>query len=132
MNEGENRRVIYLIILAAYSIFSVILCIKALVMHWDFWPIIILFIALVVSWVLHITEKVSRTLRLWIVFLMSMLGFFYYGIHTSTFFDMAPTIIVLILVFSITEKKYFVYLTMITFYLTMAYDAVLLLRGKVY
>lgn len=132
MNEGENRRVIYLIILAAYSIFSVILCIKALVMHWDFWPIIILFIALVVSWVLHITEKVSRTLRLWIVFLMSMLGFFYYGIHTSTFFDMAPTIIVLILVFSITEKKYFVYLTMITFYLTMAYDAVLLLMGKVY
>ncbi len=74
------------------------------------------------SWVLHITEAVTPELRIWIYFTIAMLAFFFYGIHESSLFDLAPVMIIVILIMSGTEKHIFVRLCAIMYFFTMTYS----------
>lgn len=128
MTEYENKRSGHLRILICYTIIESALIIESLLLGWDLTAVLLLFLGLVVSWALHITEILTPDLRLWLYFVLAMLAFFYYGMHETSIYDLAPVMIVIILLMSGTEKHIFVRLCTITYFFTMIY-ALLFIAG---
>ena len=48
-----------LTILLSLSVFSVILAAEAVLMSWELWPLIPILIGLVVSWMMHIQQRLT-------------------------------------------------------------------------
>lgn len=56
---------------------------------------------------------------------------FFYGIHKTSVFDLAPLMILIMILFSITEKTSIIRLCVITYYLTMCYDFIFVLNHAI-
>ncbi len=130
MYEQERQRLSHLTILLCYTVFTIALTFETLVMDWDMGAVVLLNLALIVSWIIHITEKLPNTIRLWLYFLLSMLGFFYYGVHETSLFDLAPVIIVAMSIYSMLEMPSIINCCMGTYYLIICYDFVFVLDGN--
>ena len=122
MYEREKQRTTHLIILLAYTILTIALIGESLLMGWELGAVVLLMLALAASWVIHIIEPIPESSRLWLYFILTMLSFFFYGIHETSIFDMAPLIIVIIMIYSVTEKYLMIRLCIVTYFLTMCYD----------
>lgn len=130
MYEQEKRRTMHLLLLLVYTFFSIALVGESLLMNWEKGAIVLLVLAMAVSWFLHVTEIVPETIRLWIYFILMMLSIFFYGIHETSVFDLAVLVLVVIILFSFTEQFQFVRICMVTYYLTMLYDFIFVVNGK--
>ena len=131
MYEQEKQRATHLMILLVFTVATIVLTGEALLLGWDMGAIVLFFIGLVSCWVLHITEKIPESARLWIYFLLTMLEFFFYGIHETSIYDMAPVMIVIILMYSETERYSIIRLCVATYFLTMVYDFVFVFGGLI-
>lgn len=124
MYEQEKQRVTHLIILLCYTIFTVILTGESILLGWDMEAVMLLLAGLAASWVLHITEKISETVRQWVYVILTMLTFFFYGSHDTSIYDLAPVMIVLIIMYISTEMYSVINLCMAAYFFTMFYDFV--------
>ena len=127
MKEQEKQRATHLMILFVYTIATIMLTGEALLLGWDRGAVVLLIIGLIASWVMHITSNVPDTIRLWLYLILTMLEFFYYGIHETSIYDLAPVMIVIILMYSATEMYSIIRLCVATYFLTMGYDLLFLL-----
>ncbi len=127
-NKKQDRVELYessqLLILIGYSIFAVMLIAGSIVMHWEIWGIILVAIALIAVWFMHITEVSTTYSRTWFYAIITMLTFFFYGVHISSTFDIAIVMAAIILIFARTGIKKIINFGLVTFYVTMAYDVV--------
>ncbi len=119
-NETVNKT--HLTILVVYTIFSVILIVESWILQWETWPSVLMVIGIIASWSLYFTQKIPENNRLWIYVILMMITFFFYGIHESVLYDLAPGMAVMILIFSMTNVEGFVNLSLATFYITMLYN----------
>lgn len=131
MYDQEKQRATHLLILLVYTIFTIVLTGEALLLGWEKGAIVLLMLALVASWVLHITEKIPESIRLWLYFVLTMLAYFFYGIHETSIYDLAPVMIVVIILYSATESYTVIRLCVATYFLTMCYDLVFVLEGDI-
>ena len=127
MYEKEKVREAHLIVLIVCTIMIVALTGEAYLLGWETGAIVLLLLGLAASWFIHIKEKASETVRLWLYFILSMLAVFFYGSHETSIFDLAPLMLVIILLFSVVEKYSIIRLCVITYFLTMGYDFVFVL-----
>ncbi len=121
MAENENKRLGYLRILVCCTIMESALILESLLLGWEMSAVILLLVGVAASWLLHITEKLTPDLSIWLYFVLAMLSFFYYGMHETSIYDLAPVMIVVILLMSGTEKHIFVRLCTFTYFFTMIY-----------
>ena len=128
MYEKEKQRENHLIVLLVYTFFSLILTGESLLLGWEVGAIVLLLTALIGSWVIYITDMVSGGMRLWLYFALTMISCFFYGIHQTSVFDLAPLMILIMILFSVTEKSSIIRLCVITYYLTMCYDFIFVLK----
>lgn len=131
MYEKEKQREHHLIVLLVYTFFSLILTGESLLLGWEVGAIVLLLTALIGSWVIYITDMVSGGMRLWLYFALTMISCFFYGIHKTSVFDLAPLMILIMILFSITEKTSIIRLCVITYYLTMCYDFIFVLNHAI-
>ena len=131
MYEQEKQRATHLIILLVYTIATIVLVAESLLLGWETGAIVLLIIGLVSSWVIHITDKIPESIRLWLYVVLTMLSFFFYGIHETSIYDMAPVMIVAIIMYSVTEMYSIIRLCIATYFLTMGYDFVFVLGGTI-
>ena len=131
MYEKEKQRENHLIVLLVYTFFSLILTGESLLLGWEVGAIVLLLTALIGSWVIYITDMVSGGMRLWLYFALTMISCFFYGIHKTSVFDLAPLMILIMILFSITEKTSIIRLCVITYYLTMCYDFIFVLNHAI-
>lgn len=131
MHDQENRRMVHLAILLGCTVFIIVLAGESILLGWELGAVIPLLMGLAASWVLHATEKVPEQVRLWLYLTLAMLAFFFYGIHETSFYDMAPVMIFLILVYSSAEIHAIVDICMITYFFTAGYDLVLVFHWGV-
>ena len=131
MYEKEKQRENHLIVLLVYTFFSLILMGESLLLGWEVGAIVLLLTALIGSWVIYITDMVSGGMRLWLYFALTMISCFFYGIHQTSVFDLAPLMILIMILFSITEKSSIIRLCVITYYLTMCYDFIFVLNHAI-
>ena len=121
MYEQEKKRSIHLMILVCNTLFTVALLFGAFFFQLEMWTAVIFTIGLVVSWMLHITERTPESVRLWFYIITALLAFSYYGVYELGLFDLAPLAIMLIFICTVTEERVFVRLCAITYCPTMLY-----------
>ncbi|MGN1146978.1 MAG: response regulator [Lachnospiraceae bacterium] len=131
MYEQEKQRATHLMILLCYTFFTILLIGESLLLGWETGAIVLLLLGLVASWIIHITEKLPEAFSLWLYFILTMLSVFFYGIHETSIFDLAPLMIVIIIMYSATEMNSIINLCIVTYYLTMCYDFFVVLGASV-
>ncbi|MCH5268846.1 MAG: response regulator [Lachnospiraceae bacterium] len=124
MYEQEKQRQTHLMILLCYTIYTLALIPHSVFNGWDTGAVALIILGLIGSWVMHITEKMPMATRLWLYITLMMLTFFFYGIHETSIFNLAPVMTALIIVYSPTNDCRFVRVCAISYYLTVFYDLV--------
>lgn len=122
MNNQEKQRAAHLLILFCYTILSCVLIGESLLLGWEKWAVVLLPIGVIAGWTLHIRDRLPMAVRLDIYTVLMMLVYFFYGIHETSMFDLAPVMITVMVLYSSTEKYSTIKICMFTYYLTMAYD----------
>lgn len=122
MNDQEKQRAAHLLLLLCYTILSCALIGESLLMGWETWAVVLLPVGVIAGWTLHIRNRLPMAVRLDIYTVMMMLVYFFYGIHETSMFDLAPLMITVMVLYSSTEKYGTIKICMFTYYLTMAYD----------
>ncbi|MGN0142355.1 MAG: hybrid sensor histidine kinase/response regulator, partial [Roseburia sp.] len=122
--EQERQRATHLMILLVYTIATIVLTGESFLLGWETGAIVLLIIGLAASWVIHITGRIPESIRIWLYFILTMLAFFFYGIHETSIYDLAPVMVLIILMYSATEMYSIVRLCVATYFLTMGYDFV--------
>ncbi len=131
MYEQEKQRVTHLMILLCCTIFTIVLTGESILLGWETGAVVLLLLGIAASWVLHVTEKLSGSIRIWFYFIVTMLEIFFYGIHESSMYDLAPLVVFLILMYSATEMCMLINFCMITYYFIMCYDFLFVVGGSV-
>ncbi len=127
MNKAEKKTPealagTHLVILICYSILVAFLLSGSLLMGWEIWVLPLLVAGVAFSWGLHLTERIPASQRLWIYSILIQISFFFYGIHATSVFDIAPISVLFILMFSMTFSRGLINLCMASYYLTASYD----------
>ena len=103
MYEQEKQRSTHLLILIVCTVLILALTGEAILLGWEIGAVVLLLLGLTVCWVFHIIEKMPESSRLWQYFILSMLAFFFYGIHETSVYDLAPLMIVIIILYLMTK-----------------------------
>lgn len=127
MNDQEKQRAVHLLILTYYTILSCALIAESLLMGWERWALLLLPVGVIAGWALHIRNRMPLDVRLDLYMVLTMVVFFFYGIHETSVFDLAPLIIMVMILYSSTEKYRTIKICMFTYYITVAYDMVFVL-----
>ncbi len=130
MYNQEKERLAHLTILLCYTIFVGVLTVESFLMNWDMSAILLLLMGVGISWVLHITGQLSAEIRLWLYFVLSMLTFFFYGVHETSMYDLAPVMVLVIIMYSVTENINITKCCVLTYYIIMVYDLLFVCRGS--
>ena len=130
MNDQEKQRSTHLLLLLYYTILSLGLIGESLLMGWERWAVVLLPVGVIICWTMHIRNRMSPAIRLDIYSALMMLVFFFYGIHETSMFDLAPLIILVMVLYSFTERYGTIKLCMITYYGTIAYDLLFVVESS--
>ncbi|MCI6243859.1 MAG: hypothetical protein PUF81_00775 [Lachnospiraceae bacterium] len=108
MHEQEKHREalreVQLVILVVYTIMIFVLTGEAILLGWDKSAIVLLALGIAAGWYFYFTEKIPESTRLWMYFILTMLAFFFYGVHETSVYDLAPVMTLIIIMYSATEK----------------------------
>ena len=110
-----------MMMILSYTIFSLILIGEIFVMNWEKWAIFLIAGGVIVSWYMHIKQIGQDSLRPWIISILMMATFFFYGSHTTSTYDLAIVISVVMLLYTMTGIPSLVTLCQVSYYLTMTY-----------
>ncbi|MCH5344401.1 MAG: response regulator, partial [Acetatifactor sp.] len=127
MYEQEKQRSTHFMILLCNTIFMITLTGDAIFLGWEAGAVVLLILGLIASWSMHIIEKIPEAVRLWLYTVLTMLAFFFFGIHETSIYEMAPIMAMVIFMYTVAEDYNLVRFCAITYYLTMCYNFVFLL-----
>ncbi len=131
--ENESKELFQgttIIILVCYTVFFLALFMESFLLKWEKWPLILITAGVVISWILHIRESGTLRQRFWIYALFMMATFFYYGIHSTSTFDLAIVIAAIIFLLTVTCMSELVVLCQITYYFTMLYSTIQMIMAS--
>ena len=100
MNQRNNEKFIVFVA----TIASVGLIIENILMGWEFWVPVTVLIGMVALWFVSLSEKIDYGIRKLFYFGVAALLLFYHGIHTSSFFDIALTVALVMATYSIFDS----------------------------
>ena len=129
MYDQERQKPVQLMILFGDSIFMIALIIGSILFGWETGAVVLLFLGLAACWGIHIVRTDFKFVRLWLYTVVTMLAFFYYGIHEVSVYNLAPLSVIFILLYTVTEEYKFVRFCAICYFLTMCYDFFVLPAG---
>ena len=129
-NDKDLFQSSHLTILISYTIFATILVVESLLLDWEKWALILIIGGIIAAWALHIRHTTPSNVRIWLYAVLMMGCFFFYGIHQTSTFDLALVMAAIIMLHTMTGKKAFINLCQFTFYITMAYEIVMMVIDK--
>ena len=129
---GENNNELimssHLTLVLSYTVFSIMLVVESLLLGWERWAILLIICGVVASWYLHFQQVGPDMMRMWIIALLMMATFFFYGSHSTSTYDLAIVISVVMLLYTMTGIPSLVTLCQFSYYITMGYGLVCLIR----
>ena len=120
--DVESFTISHLIILVSYTVLTVPLLIATFVLGWDVLYVPFYILGLLTAWFMEIMEAFSGVKRVWIYTALLMLEFFEYGIQNTSTYDIAPLMILLLVVLSIAKIRGLMVFGVCVYYLTMGAD----------
>ena len=121
-SELDSLRTTQLMILGAHTFFSVLLFSEDLFLGWESWVVPLIALQLIFCWYLHLMQSYDANVRLHIYALLEMIMFFFYGIHATSFNDLAPVMIIVLLLYTMAAIPEVIWVSMIVYYLTALFD----------
>ena len=127
LERNELFQSSHISILSCYTILSVILIAETLLMSWEIWAIFPIVAAVGVCWGMHIQHIGTETFRIWVFSVLMMVTFFFYGIHTTSTYDLATVMAPVMILYTMTGIKGLITLCQVTYYITLIYGFVKLI-----
>ena len=122
-----------LTILLSCSVFFMILIAEAFLMGWELWPLIPIVIGLIVSWMMHIQQRLTDKQRLWLYSTFIMFSFVYYGSHRTSVFDTVAVMALIMILYTMVCIKPLITFLQLIYYLTLGYGLLMMWRsGEVF
>ncbi len=122
----EEQTSIHLLLATIVTVFGVFLIVITLALSWEFWMIPIIIVGNTLVWCLHIgrfgTESFYKNLCAGLL----MIGFFFFGVHESSLYDIPAVACMVILVFSMFDKKRLLYMTAALYMVELLYHFLIL------
>jgi signal transduction histidine kinase/CheY-like chemotaxis protein/HPt (histidine-containing phosphotransfer) domain-containing protein len=129
IKEDDLFQSSHLTLLVSYTIFAAILVVESFLMGWELWALLLVAGGIATAWVLHIRHNTPANVRIWVYAVLIMGCFFFYGIHETSTFDLALVMGALIMLNTMSGKKALITLCQFTFYITMGYSLINMIRN---
>ena len=124
--RARKQTSIHLLLASIVTMFGVMLILTILAMSWEPWMIPVILTGNTLVWILHIGRVGSDGFYENLYVGLLMVGFFFFGVHMNTLFDIPAVACMLILVFSMFDKKRLLYMTVALYILVLLYHFFLL------
>lgn len=126
MNQNREKRDFFttshLTILTVYTVFSVLLIGESLLLGWEAWALILIAISIGACWGLHIGQRLTEDIRIWIYTLCILASAFFYGTHVTSTYDLGLLMCAMMMIFISTGMPSVITATQITYYISILYD----------
>lgn len=106
---------------ATVSVFSVILILITMAMSWEMWMTPLIVIGSVSIWCLHIGRTCSGTFYDYLCAGLLLVEFFFFGIHGDSLYDLPAVACIMVLMFSMLDKKRLLYMIAALYVLILLY-----------
>ena len=107
----KGQTSIHLLLASIVTLFGVMLILITLAMSWEAWMVPIIVIGNSLVWILHIGRVGSETFYENLCAGLLMIGFFFFGVHDIVLYDIPAVACMLLLIFSMFNKKRLLYMT---------------------
>ncbi len=124
--RAKGQTSVHLLLASIVTMFGIMLILITLALSWEPWMVPVILIGNTLVWCLHIGRVGSETFYENLCFGLLMVGFFFFGVHKITLFDIPSVACMIILVFSMFDKKRLLYMTAALYMLELAYHFVIL------
>lgn len=124
--RAKGQTSVHLLLASIVTMFGVLLILITLAFSWEPWMVFVILIGNTLVWYLHIGRIGPETFYENLCFGLLMVGFFFFGVHKITLFDIPSVACMLILVFSMFDKKRLLYLTAALYVLELLYHLFIL------
>lgn len=118
----KGQTSIHLLLASIVTLFGVMLILLTLSMSWEAWMVPIIVIGNSLVWILHIGRVGSDTFYENLCAGLLMIGFFFFGVHDIVLHDIPAVACMLLLVFSMFNKKRLLYMTAGLYLLELLYQ----------
>ena len=122
----EEQTSVHLLLASIVTVFGVILILTTIAMSWEFWMVPIIVIGSSIVWYLHIGRAGSNVFYENLCIGLLMVGFFFFGVHKIVLFDISAVACMLVLIFSMFDKKQLLYMMVGLYMLALFYHLLLL------
>jgi signal transduction histidine kinase/DNA-binding response OmpR family regulator/HPt (histidine-containing phosphotransfer) domain-containing protein len=119
--RAKGQTSLHLLLASIVTMFGVMLILITLALSWELWMVPIILVGNTLVWCLHIGRAGSETFYQNLCSGLLMIGFFFFGVHKATLFDIPSVAGMIILVFSMLDKKRLLYMTAVLYVLELIY-----------
>ena len=116
----------HLLLAAIVTVFSVMLILITLTMKWEPWTVPLIAAGMLSVWFLHIGRNGSEIFFEHLCAGLMLGEFFFFGVHRGIIFDIPAVACIMILIFSLFDRKRLLYMTVALYVLEMLYHVVIL------
>ncbi|MCI8513350.1 MAG: response regulator [Lachnospiraceae bacterium] len=122
----KGQTSIHLLLAGIVTMFGIMLILIAIALSWELWMVPVILIGNTLVWCLHIGRIGSETFYENLCSGLLMVGFFFFGVHEATLFDIPAVACMIILIFSMYDKKRLLYMTAALYVLELMYHGFIL------
>ena len=124
--RAKGQTSVHLLLAGIVTMFGVMLILITIALSWELWMVPVILIGNTLIWCLHIGRIGSETFYENLCSGLLMVGFFFFGVHEITLFDIPSVACMLILIFSMFDKKRLLYMTAALYVLELVYQLFIL------
>ncbi len=112
--EHEMKNFAQASLVSAIVVLSALLCVLNIVSGWELWTLPILVIASVIACFIHVRQSMSASTRVHIYAAILLIELFYYCVNIYMIFDSPVVIIMVMILFAMTQEHILVWLALLT------------------
>ncbi len=124
--RAKGQTSIHLLLAGIVTIFGIMLILITVAISWEPWMVPIIVIGNTIVWILHIGRLGSENFYENLCSGLLMIGFFFFGVHEAVLFDIPAVACMMLLIFSMFDKKRLLYMTVGLYLLEILYQFFLL------
>ncbi|MCI8333903.1 MAG: response regulator [Lachnospiraceae bacterium] len=122
----EEQTSIHLLLAGIVTTFGMMLILITIAFSWEMWMVPVILIGNTLVWVLHIGRFGSEIFYESLCGGLLMVGFFFFGVHRVSLYDIPAVGCMMILIFSMFDKKRLLYMIVALYVLELLYHVFIL------
>ncbi|MCI8637713.1 MAG: response regulator [Coprococcus sp.] len=124
--RAEEQTSKYLLLAGTVTVFSGMLTLVTMVMAWEIWMVPLIAGGVFCVWFFHIGRVGSEIFYENLCAGVLLVEFFFFGVHRISLFDIPAVACIMILVFSMLDRRRLLYMTAVLYVLELLYHALFL------